>query len=160
MLLSKQNCLAHMEAYYLIKCVVKPVLNSHSKIPKLVFKTDYPLMQVKSIAECSKGCSLQYFRPSLSYHLPLISLFCLFLSGRSRQVLLYLQREIKSTYNDQTKIRALNSQTGLKKTPGWAMSGTYPPMKVLDDNFRSGSSLSLRPDPPLCNLRGTIATKP
>ena len=38
-------------------------------------------MQVKSIAECSKGSILQYFRPSLSYHLSLRSLFCLFLSG-------------------------------------------------------------------------------
>ena len=34
---------------------VKPVLGGHSKRrPKLVFKTDYLLMQVKSIAECSK----------------------------------------------------------------------------------------------------------
>ena len=34
---------------------VKPVLSSHSKRPKLVFKTDYRLMQVKSIAECSRA---------------------------------------------------------------------------------------------------------
>ena len=34
----------------------------------LVFKTNYRLMQVKSIAECSKGSILQYFLPSLSYH--------------------------------------------------------------------------------------------
>ena len=41
---------------------VKPVLNGHSKrTPKLVFNTNYDLMQVKSIAECI----LQYFRPSL-----------------------------------------------------------------------------------------------
>ena len=33
---------------------VKPVLSGHSKRSKLVFKTDYRLMQVKSIAECSK----------------------------------------------------------------------------------------------------------
>ena len=33
---------------------------------------------------------LQYFQPSLSYHLPLRPLFCLFLSGHLRQVLLYL----------------------------------------------------------------------
>ena len=32
---------------------------------------------------------LQYVRPSLSYHLPLRPLFCIFLSGRLRQVLLY-----------------------------------------------------------------------
>ena len=31
----------------------------------------------------------QYFQPSLSYHLSLRPLFCLFLSGRLRQVLLY-----------------------------------------------------------------------
>ena len=52
------------------------------KVQKMVFKTDYCLMQVKSI--------LQYFRPSLSYHLSFRSLFCLFLSGRLRQVLLYI----------------------------------------------------------------------
>ena len=34
---------------------VKPVLSGHSKVDKkLVFKTDYHLMQVKSIAESSK----------------------------------------------------------------------------------------------------------
>ena len=45
-------------------------------------------MHVKSIAECSKGSILQYFRPSLNYHLSFRSLFCLFLSGRFTQVLL------------------------------------------------------------------------
>ena len=69
---------------------VKPVLSGHSiKDQKFGFKTDYRLMQVKSIAECSKGSILQYFRPSLSYYLSLISLFCLFLSGRLKQVSLY-----------------------------------------------------------------------
>ena len=53
-------------------CVKLPL----SKTPKLVFKTNYRLMQVKSIAECSKG-----FQPSLSYHFPLRPFFCLFLSG-------------------------------------------------------------------------------
>ena len=34
---------------------VKPVLSGHSKIDhQLLFKMDYSLMQVKSIAECSK----------------------------------------------------------------------------------------------------------
>ena len=46
-------------------------------------------MQVKSIAECSKRSILQYFRISLSYHLSLRSVFCLFLSGRLRHILLY-----------------------------------------------------------------------
>ena len=50
-------------------CTVKPVLSGHSRRrPKLVFKTDFRLMQVKSIAECSPWSILQYFRPSLSYH--------------------------------------------------------------------------------------------
>ena len=49
---------------------VKPVLSGNSKRRrKLVFKSKYHLMQVKSIAECSKRSILQYFRPSLSYHL-------------------------------------------------------------------------------------------
>ena len=34
---------------------------------------------------------LQWFRPSLSHHLSLRPLLCLFLSGRFRQVLLYAQ---------------------------------------------------------------------
>ena len=40
---------------------VKPVLSGPSKRrPKMVFETDYRLMQVKSIAECSKrGCLRQ-----------------------------------------------------------------------------------------------------
>ena len=39
------------------------------KKTKMVFKTDYGLMLVESIAECSKGSILQYFRTSLSYQL-------------------------------------------------------------------------------------------
>ena len=65
---------------------VKPVLSSHSKrTQKLVFKTDYHLMQVKSIAECSKGSILPILRPSLSYHIQLRPLFCIFVSGRLRR---------------------------------------------------------------------------
>ena len=44
---------------------VKPVLSDHSKIQnghqKSVFMTEYRLVQVKIIAECSKGSILQYF---------------------------------------------------------------------------------------------------
>ena len=41
---------------------VKPVLSSHSKEDKKkkIFKTGNCIMQVKSIAECSKGSILQY----------------------------------------------------------------------------------------------------
>ena len=66
---------------------VKPVLSSHSKRrPKIGSQTDYRLMQVK----ITPRSILQYFRPSFSNHLSLRSLFCLFLSGRLRQVLLYV----------------------------------------------------------------------
>ena len=67
-------------------CVKRPL----SKRPKSVFKTNYRLMQVKSITECSKWSILQYFRPSLRYQLLLRSLFCLFLSGRFTHILLYI----------------------------------------------------------------------
>ena len=69
-------------------CVKWPL----SKRPKMGFKTNYLLMQVKSIAECSKGSILNYFRPSLSYQLSLRSLFCLFLSGHITQVLLHFHQ--------------------------------------------------------------------
>ena len=59
-----------------------------SKRPKMVFKTNYRIMHVKSIAECSKGNILQYYRPSLNYQLSLRYLFCLFLRGRFTQALL------------------------------------------------------------------------
>ena len=83
-------CFAVMKKTSLKCTTVKRVLSGHSKRRKLIFKTDYRLMQVKSIAECSKGTILQYFGPSLSYHLSLRSLFCLFLSGHLRPVLLYI----------------------------------------------------------------------
>ena len=58
-------------------------------------------MQVKSIAECSPWSILQYFQPSLSYHLSLRSLFCLFLSGRLRQVLLYdLEHDVEIAFDN------------------------------------------------------------
>ena len=38
----------------------------------------------------ARGSILQYFLPSLSYHLSLRPLFCLFLSGHFTQVLLLL----------------------------------------------------------------------
>ena len=78
---------------------VKPVLSDHSRRrPKLFFKSDHRWMQIKSIAECSNGSILQYFWPSLSYHLPLRHLFCLFLSGRLRPVLLYMTMYQKGWY--------------------------------------------------------------
>ena len=135
-----------------VNITLKPVLSGHFKrTQRLVFNTNFHLMQVKSIAECSKGSILQYFRPPLilllcfvfnvpptakviwrrghglkphesdrlvkpemepatpgsqgkrfihyataaprpllSYQIPLRPEFCLFLSGRLRRVLLYV----------------------------------------------------------------------
>ena len=72
---------------YLHKILDKHFFAQQSKrTPKIGFQYNYRLMQVKSIAECS---ILQYFRPSLSYHLPLRPLLYLFLSGCLSQVLLH-----------------------------------------------------------------------
>ena len=65
---------------------VKPVLSGHSQNTKMGLQDQLWLIQVKSIAECSKGSILQYFRPAFSYHMALRPLFCLSLSGRLRQV--------------------------------------------------------------------------
>ena len=76
-------------------CVKRPL----TKRSKIVFKTDYCLIQVKSIAECSKESILQYFRLSLSYQLSLRSLFCLLLIGHSTQVLLYRIKHVIARIN-------------------------------------------------------------
>ena len=47
------------------------------------------LMKVKSIAECSTWSILQYFWPALSDNRSWIPIFCLFESGRFKQVLPY-----------------------------------------------------------------------
>ena len=68
----------------------------HDKIHKTCLK--WPLLKRPKIGfqgqlllnAGQKYCSiLQYFRPSLSYHLSLRPMFCLFLSGFLRQALLY-----------------------------------------------------------------------
>ena len=53
-----------------------------SKRLKIGFQDNsYRLMQVKCTAECSKVSSLQYFRPSLSYHLCFVYFEWLFYTG-------------------------------------------------------------------------------
>ena len=64
-------------------------------------------MQVKSIAECSKGSILQYVQHSLSYRLSLRALFCLFLSGRFTQVLLYIYVVFLSLGFAQSRFQSL-----------------------------------------------------
>ena len=80
-------------------CLTRPL----KKDQELVFKTDYRLLQVGSIAECSL----------LSYHVSLRPLFCPFLSGRSRQVLLYLLYKIFDTTILMTFIHTIVLQIAL-----------------------------------------------
>ena len=113
---------------------VKPVLSGHSKRrQKLVFKTDYCLMQVKSIAECSKGSFLQYFRPSLCYHLPLTPLFCLFLSGPLRQVLLY--NKTSPLFENREKWARLGRQLLPSLTLMWLLMFIFEKMIIIVYNI-------------------------
>ena len=67
--------------FYSKTCLKRPLKKKTKNwFSRLNAGQKYCRMQVKSIAECSKGSILQYFRPSLSYHLSLRSLFCLVLS--------------------------------------------------------------------------------
>ena len=68
---------------------VKPVLSDHSKRrPKIGVQYRLSLNAGQMYCRMLQESILQYFRPSLSYHLSLRPLFCLFFSGRLRQVLL------------------------------------------------------------------------
>ena len=59
---------------------------TQKEVQKLLIKSDTCLLQEKSIAQFSPWSILQYFLPSLSYHLSLRSLCCLFLSGCFRPI--------------------------------------------------------------------------
>ena len=66
-------------------CLKRPL----SKRPKMVFKTNFSLNAGQKYCRMLPRSNLQYYKPSLSYHLSSRSLFYLFLSGRLRKVLLY-----------------------------------------------------------------------
>ena len=59
-----------------------------SKRPKIGFQDQLSHNAGQKYCRMAKGSILQYFRPSLSYHLSLRSMFWLFLSGHLRQVLM------------------------------------------------------------------------
>ena len=65
-------------------CVKRPL----SKRQKIGFNTYYRLMQVKSIAECSKHSAILSIFIKLQYH-PTLRSFLSILSGRFTQVLHY-----------------------------------------------------------------------
>ena len=70
---------------------VKPVLRGHLKRrPKIGFQYWLSLNAGQKYCRMLQESNLQYFWSSLSYHFVFKALFCLFLSGRWRQVLLYI----------------------------------------------------------------------
>ena len=75
-LINQHNTLGSWQMLYSYCTTTNKSQSGPKKDQKLVFKTKYCLMQVKSIAECSLGASLT-------------SLLRLFLSGRLTQDLLY-----------------------------------------------------------------------
>ena len=88
----------HGHTFCVIESTVNPVLSGHSK------KTKHWL-SIPIIAKCRskvlQESILQYFLLSLSYHLSFRPLFCLFLIGRLRLVLLY---RINSVYDSSKNI--------------------------------------------------------
>ena len=65
-------------------------LSDHSKRrPKICFQDRLSLNAGQKYCRMLQQSILQYFWPSLTYHLSLRPLFCLLFSGCSRQVLLY-----------------------------------------------------------------------
>ena len=85
--LKRTFSMSHWVSKHMCKILRQNILLIWIKKTKNWFsRPNYGLMQVKSIAECSPWGILQYFRPSLSYHLSLRSLFCLLLSGHTGSV--------------------------------------------------------------------------
>ena len=70
------------------KTCLKPSLK---KRPHIGFQDRLLLNAGQKYCRMLQESILQYFRPSLSYHLSLTPLFCLFLSGHFRQDLLYTE---------------------------------------------------------------------
>ena len=105
--LCKFNTFNTMETDKISTCLavwgsVKLVLSGHSKRGhKIGFQDQLSLHAGQKYCRMLQESILQHFRPSLSYHLSLRPLFCLFLSGRLRQVLLnsdYTHLSIKSLH--------------------------------------------------------------
>ena len=76
----------------------KTIKSGHSKIrPKICLSRPIITQCSQKYCRMFQGSILQYFRCSSSYNLSLRPLFCLFLSGRLRQVLLYVTKQGPTT---------------------------------------------------------------
>ena len=82
----------HMFSTLLVN-TVKPVLSGHPKRPKIGFQDRQDRLLLNAGQKYCRMLSwsiLQYFQPSLTSTICLRPLFCIFLSGPLRQVLLYM----------------------------------------------------------------------
>ena len=108
---------------------VKPVLSGQSKrVPKIGFQDRLLLNAGQEYCRMLQESILQYFRASLSYHLSLRPLFCLFLSGCLRQVLLYMPNHILWVLKRTVSMRQLKSSvverlTGDRGVAGLRLTG-------------------------------------
>ena len=116
-------CLWHLRVYQKVTQsqthdtnmnIVKLVLSGHSKItPKIDFWYRLSLNAGQKYCRMLQGESiLQHCRPSLSYHFPLRTWLCIFLSGRLIQGLLYWYvRQAKTPPREfSTEFRPIGSQ--------------------------------------------------
>ena len=89
--------------YIYSKTCLKGPLKKNTKIG---FQYPLSLNAGRKYCRMLQESILQYFRPSLSYHLSLRPLFCLFLSGHLRQILLYMYNKacLKRPLKKNTKI--------------------------------------------------------
>ena len=81
---NQNNKIAICTPIYSKTCVKQPL----SKWQKIGFQDQLSLNAGQKYCRMLQGEILQYFRPLLSYHLTLRSLFCLFLNGSFTPVLL------------------------------------------------------------------------
>ena len=117
--------------WYSKTCVKRPL----SERPKMVFKADYRLMQVKSIAEYSKRSILQYLRPSFN-KIFVLSIFewpfykgstvyvCVICWSYSLRVEFLLQLPLLATY---TKY----GRTMMARPKSWTYMGLTPSLSLF-----------------------------
>ena len=113
-------------------------------------------MQDKSIAECSNRSILQYFWPSLSYHLSLRPLFCLFLSGSLRLILLYVSSSLVGGHRKHWIAHSLAFIRPHKKIPVFRVTRPYLNLLVKHRIF---FRISGKNNLILCILKGNMPFK-
>ena len=95
------------QGIYCSKTCLKRALKKKTKIG---FQDRLSLNAGQQYCRMHQESILQYVRPSLSYHLSLRPLFCQFLSGRFKRVLLYIYFRFLSLYMTVLRASTLTDQ--------------------------------------------------